>query len=262
MSELRETVMMDETMETSSWLGMVQCIDTEDTECVHGTTEEEKHILRKLFVNLKMEGQIVKFQVDTGATSNVIGSQDIPHGVRISPTTKVLWLDDATPINILGALQTRLMDPTTGKYCNAEIIVVQSPFVVPLFGAPSSLELQGIEFNKNRVAKVSLTTATAPVSKEAFIDEFADVFDGELGRLERKAKFVVDQSVKPVKMLLRSIPLAVKEDVEEELLRLEKLGVITRETRPTDWVSGMVVAKKPSGKLTVYVWIPSRSPKT
>ena len=50
-------------------------------------------------------------------------------------------------------------------------------------------------------------------------------------------------------MPLRRIPLSVKEDVEEELLRLEKLGVITRETRPTDWVSGMVVAKKPSGKL-------------
>ena len=52
-------------------------------------------------------------------------------------------------------------------------------------------------------------------------------------------------------MPLRRIPLSVKEDVEEELLRLEKLGVITRETRPTDWVSGMVVAKKPSGKLRI-----------
>ena len=82
-----------------------------------------------------------------------------------------------------------------------------------------------------------------------------DVFDGELGLLEGKVKFVVDQSVKPVEMPLKRIPLAVKEDVEEELLRLEKLGVITRETRPTDWVSGMVVAKKPSGNY-VYVLIP------
>ena len=50
---------------------------------------------------------------------------------------------------------------------------------------------------------------------------------------------------------LRRIPLPVKEDVGKELLRLEKLGVITHETRPTDWVSGMVVAKKPSGKLHI-----------
>ena len=125
MSELRDTDMMDETMETSNWFGMVQCVDTEDTECVHRTTEEEKHIVRKMFVNLKMEGQIVKFQVDTGATCNVIGSQDIPQGVRLSPTTKVLRIYDATPTDILGAFQTRLMDPATGKYCNAEIIVVQ-----------------------------------------------------------------------------------------------------------------------------------------
>ena len=88
---------------------------------------------------------------------------------------KVLRLYDATPIKIRGAFQTRLMDPATGKYCNAEIIVVQSPSVVPLLGAPSSLELQVIEFNKNRLAKVSLTTGTAPASKEVFIDEFADV---------------------------------------------------------------------------------------
>ena len=80
------------------------------------------------------------------------------------------------------------------------------------------------------MAKVCLTTATAPASKEAFIDELADVFDGELGGLKVKAKFVVDQSVKPVKMPLRRFPLAVKEDVEEVLLRLEKLGVITPET--------------------------------
>ena len=99
------------------WLGTVQCIDTEDTEWVHGTTEEETHILRKIFVNLKMEGQIVKFQADRGATCNVIGSQDIPQGVRLSPTTKVLRLYDATPIKILRAFQARLMDPATGKYC-------------------------------------------------------------------------------------------------------------------------------------------------
>ena len=144
----RETDMKDETMETSNWLGMVQCIDTEDTEWVHGTTEDEKHILHKIFVNLKMEGQIVKFQVDTGATCNVIGSQDIPQGGRLSPTTKILRLYDATPIKILGTFQTRLVDSATGKYCNAEIIMVQSPSVVPLLGAPSSLELQVIEFNK------------------------------------------------------------------------------------------------------------------
>ena len=76
MSELRETDMMDETMETSNWLGMVQCIDTKDTEWVHGATEEETHILCKIFVNLKMEGQIVKFQVDTGATCNVLESRE------------------------------------------------------------------------------------------------------------------------------------------------------------------------------------------
>ena len=93
--------------------------------------------------------------------------------------------------------------------------MVQSPSVIQLLGTPSSLELQVIELNKNRVAKVSLTTATAPTSKEAFIDEFADVFEGELGRLEGKAKFVVDQSVKPVKMPLRRISLAATFTSEE-----------------------------------------------
>ena len=71
-----------------------------------------------------MEGLIVKFQVDTEATCNVIGSQDIPQGVRLSPTTKVLRLYDATPIKILGAFQTRPVDAAAGKNWKAEIIVV------------------------------------------------------------------------------------------------------------------------------------------
>ena len=59
--------------------------------------------------------------------------------------------------------------------------------------------------------------------------------------------------VPPVKLPLRKIPLAVKEDLENELKRWEHLGVIVREERPTEWVSSLVVARKANGKIRVCI---------
>ena len=125
-------------------------------------------------------------------------------------------------------------------------MVVQSSAAILLLGAPSSLSLGEIEFCKNKITKVGATSAT--VSRYQVVKEFADAFDETLGRFDIKARFTVDKTVTPVKMPLRRILLAVKDEVEE-LLRLGNLGVITHKTRPTDWVSGMVIARKTSGKL-------------
>jgi transposase InsO family protein len=49
----------------------------------------------------------------------------------------------------------------------------------------------------------------------------------------------------------RKVPLAQEEEVKEELDRMEREGVITRVTEPTDWCSPMIVRRKPNGLLRV-----------
>ena len=54
-------------------------------------------------------------------------------------------------------------------------------------------------------------------------------------------------------MPLRRVPVAVKGKLREELDRLESLGVLEKEDKPTQWVSSMVATQKPSGKVRVCI---------
>ena len=51
----------------------------------------------------------------------------------------------------------------------------------------------------------------------------------------------------------RRVPVAVKGKLREELDRLESLGVLEKEDKPTQWVSSMVATQKPSGKVRVCI---------
>ena len=54
-------------------------------------------------------------------------------------------------------------------------------------------------------------------------------------------------------MALRRVPVAVRDRLEEELVRLEELDVISKVSEPTDWVSGLVLAEKKEGSLRVCI---------
>jgi hypothetical protein len=49
----------------------------------------------------------------------------------------------------------------------------------------------------------------------------------------------------------RKVPLALEDEVFEELQRMEDEGVIVKENNPTDWCSPPLIRRKPNGKLRV-----------
>ena len=49
------------------------------------------------------------------------------------------------------------------------------------------------------------------------------------------------------------IPLPMKSKVKEELARMEKLGVIRKVEKPTNWCAEMVTVSKPNGKIRICV---------
>ena len=51
----------------------------------------------------------------------------------------------------------------------------------------------------------------------------------------------------------RKVALPLCEEVEKELRRMEKLGVISKVSEPTPWCAGMVVVSKPSGQVHICV---------
>ena len=92
------------------------------------------------------------------------------------------------------------------------------------------------------------TTTVAPLSIADKENRFGDVFEG-LGHMPGKLHLDVDESQTPVVMPPRRVPIALKAKLKAELERLENLHVIQKVTSPTDWVSNLVIAEKPNGKL-------------
>jgi hypothetical protein len=77
-----------------------------------------------------------------------------------------------------------------------------------------------------------------------------DVFEG-VGRLPGIHKIHIDENVKPVVHPARNVPIKLRSKVKKELERMERDGIIERETNPTAWVSSMVTVVKPNGKVRI-----------
>ena len=61
----------------------------------------------------------------------------------------------------------------------------------------------------------------------------------------------IDPAVPPVIHPPHTLPIALKEKLDQELKRMVKLGIIKPVHEPTDWVNSLVVVEKPNGKLRI-----------
>lgn len=90
------------------------------------------------------------------------------------------------------------------------------------------------------------TVQTSRESKSVIDDpKYASLLDG-LGCLPGVHSIKLDESVEPVVHPPRKIPIALQDKVRDELNRMEQLGVIVKQTEPTQWVNSMVVVVKPN----------------
>lgn len=76
------------------------------------------------------------------------------------------------------------------------------------------------------------------------------IFDG-IGCLPTECNIQIDESVPPVVMATRKIPLKLRPRLMSELDNMEKLNIIKKEDGPTDWVSSIVVVEKPNKSLRI-----------
>ena len=70
---------------------------------------------------------------------------------------------------------------------------------------------------------------------------------------DRQIKLHIDENVPAVSQHHRRIPFHMREKVEKELERLEKLDIIEKVDGPTDWVCPVVVAPKKNGEIRICV---------
>ncbi len=59
----------------------------------------------------------------------------------------------------------------------------------------------------------------------------------------------IEDSVTPVQIPTRKVPIALRQHLQAELKRLANLGVLEAVDGHTDWISSLVVMRKPNGTL-------------
>jgi len=87
-------------------------------------------------------------------------------------------------------------------------------------------------------------------SGEVNVLKSSDIFKGR-GKMEGKLHLKVNESVPPVIMLPHRVPVALEENLKEEIDRLVSVGVSEKVEELTKWVSSAVVTAKSNGKVSV-----------
>ena len=91
-----------------------------------------------------------------------------------------------------------------------------------------------------------------PVQASSIVKQFPELFQG-LGRLKDSYKIQLQTLFALTTPRQVAVPLLPK--VKAELERMEKLGVISKVTTPTEWCAGMVVVPKPNGTVRICVQV-------
>ncbi|XP_064470230.1 uncharacterized protein K02A2.6-like [Ornithodoros turicata] len=85
------------------------------------------------------------------------------------------------------------------------------------------------------------------------VDEYPELFQG-LGQTLYECKIRLKSEIEPITVTSpRRIPVPLLKAVENQLLKMESEGVITRVDEPTDWCSPIVVVPKKNGDVRICV---------
>ena len=146
-------------------------------------------------------------------------------------------------LNAKGTCILKLRNPKNRKKHRVKFYIVDG-VTTPILGAQAIQHMELIKVQPQNILQVQENTNT--------LDKFKDVFEGQ-GTFSSELNLEIDSSIHPVKSPLRRVPIALRKPLKEELIKLESKGIIQKVETPTDWISSLVVVKKPSGKLRLCI---------
>ena len=248
------------TVEDSDSDEYVASVDVKERVCA----VEDRYRKDKLFATMELNDQQVQFQLDSGATVNILpvetfkqlyGEDSVP---LLDNAEVTLIMYNKTEEKPLGKKRVRVVNPKNGKKYSVEFVVVKGK-CKPLLGLRASEQMNLISVINENILTVQTQAslqdtaiASYTLTKECILKEFADVFDGD-GKLEGDLHLEIDPTVPPVQLPTRKVPIAIKEKLREELDRLETRNIVTPVTVPTAWISATVVTMKKNGNIRLCV---------
>lgn len=211
-------------------------------------THEQPH--HAWFANVEVNKHQTRFKLDTGAEVTAVSGQTYQQlgKPKLLKSDKILYGPSRQPLQVVGQFM--------GNFSHKGRVVQQPIFVVEglknnLLGLPAITAL-------HLAARVDTShTGTAHTeashSEEEVFKAFPKVFKG-LGNLGDEFTIKLKPDAKPHALFApRNVPLPLRSKVEEELSRMEAMGIISKVDEPTPWCAGMVVVPKKDGKVRICV---------
>ncbi len=200
---------------------------------------------KKWFVSLRLDGKTLRCQLDSGATCNVMSYKDkvkvAPH-TPLRPSNVKLRLYSGESLNSMGVFDTDCVVQGRKYQLSFEIVETSQS---PLLSGFTCEQLGLMQFTiPDDVLKMEHEQYD-PLTKTQLMDKYSDVFNLPVESLPGEVHFELDPSVSPVQCAPRNVPVAMKEVVKAQLDAYQAEGHITDVTEPTDWISNMVIVKKP-----------------
>lgn len=118
-----------------------------------------------------VNGQYVKFQVDSGVTCNILPQKYLSDNDIVTKTDQILSMYNNTTIKPLGKWNLKFKNPKNGGISKADFVVLDEP-CQPILG---SKVLKLITIENENILEVSMTEA---LTKKKVCSQFQDVLSG------------------------------------------------------------------------------------
>lgn len=214
--------------------------DTESINCV-GILNAVGDVKGALFAEMMLEGKALKFQIDSGATVNVLPKKYVPKAT-ILPHNLTLKMYNQSTLRALGKTKIVLRNPTNKKKYRVEFVVIEPDSFIPLLSRNAAERMSLITVNYDNFKLLHSVNLT---HTENIIAEYNDVFKGKQpGSLPGVVHLHIAEDAKPVQCSAKKIPVSLKHKVKTGLAQLVKDGILAPVDEPTQWCSRMAVTEK------------------
>lgn len=226
---------------------------------------------RRIYANVLVDGRKVRFLLDCGSTVNLLPASFMTSSTVLRPSRAPLRMFDRTELRTLGMLTATVRHPRTRAEFDVDFYVTERED--PILGIDACRCLDMLRIVEENICAVQEAAGSSPqrtiepppsatpritiaggrITEASVVARYADLFDGKLGLLEGDVHLEADPNIAPVQMPLRRLPVALRDRVEAELRKMVDDDVIAPVTKPTRWVSALLVVAKQDGGIRICV---------
>ena len=211
------------------------------TNCIHVTKYDRKMIATVTVANGKVK-KTREFQQDTAATCNMLTRRDFAKmgKSRLTESIQAIMMYDDSKVIPVGWCT---MTVTDNMNCKLTLnLFVTDTKQHSLLSLKACVDLNLITVNDS----------VHMVADENILAEYDSVFKG-IGCLPGEYDLAIDESITPVQVRPRKIPLSTKEEVKTKLDTLTKQCIIEQVESPTPWISHLQPVRKSNGTVRLCI---------